>query len=703
MQTDRLDLILTAATEGFWDWDLRTDRAYLSPRYCELVGYDPDDTIFDSHFLKRIIHPDDHGHVFKIIDEHLQGIRTHSIIEYRMIAKDGTMRWIEGRGKIVAYDAHGMPTRMVGTIVDISERKHAEQRAFAMLPNLPDLFVARFDTNLRHQYVSPSIEKITGLPQELYLGKTNREMGMPENLVLQWDDALREVITTGQPRQIEFCYSSQDGPRYYSSYLTPGEASDGSLTSVTCFVRDITQRKLAEKALQEQELLFRTLTTIAPVGIYLTDPEGNCLYANPFWCKMAGLGLEEARGQGWVNGLHPDDRELVWRNWRQTIDNHEPWGLEYRFLNPQGTVTNVFGLAAPVTEPSGRLTGYVGVNIDMTALRDSEESFQRLFHSMRDCFAQTKMTGEIVRVNPSFLAMLGYSAAEVMALRYQDLTPSRWHGFEQEIVEKQILVHGYSEVYEKEYRRKDGSLFPVELRTFLLRDAAGEPVGMWAIVRDITERKYAEERVARSLDEKTVMLQEIHHRVKNNLQIIYSLLNLQAKGITDEGLRGKFEESKNRVLSMSLIHEQLYRAENFAHVNFKKYLEDLLRSIAGTYKQDEITFSVDMDAVTLDVNVGIPCGLIVNELVSNSCKHAFPHGGQGSVRVGVNRLGTGGYLLFVEDNGIGWPKDIDLHHTSSLGLTLVDGLSKQIRGKIELSSEGGAKFRMTFQGTLDSG
>ena len=192
------------------------------------------------------------------------------------------------------------------------------------------------------------------------------------------------------------------------------------------------------------------------------------------------------------------------------------------------------------------------------------------------------------------------------------------------------------------------------------------------------------------------MLKEIHHRVKNNLTVIYSLLDLQAKGINDEQTWVKFEESRNWVLSMALIHQQLYQAEDFSRIDFKGYLQGLVGTIAETYKRQDVTVSVEMEPVTLDVNVGIPCGLIINELVTNCLKYAFPEGREGPIRLGITLNSEGDYLLFVEDDGIGFPADIDFRNTSSLGLQLVNGLTGQINGKVELTSEGGTSFRITF-------
>jgi len=212
----------------------------------------------------------------------------------------------------------------------------------------------------------------------------------------------------------------------------------------------------------------------------------------------------------------------------------------------------------------------------------------------------------------------------------------------------------------------------------------------------VDKRKQSEERLLGSLEEKKVMLKEIHHRVKNNMQVIYSLLNLQAKGIADNAVRAMFEESRNRVGSMAMIHEKLYSSEDLAHIDFKEYLQGLVAGIAATYKRDDIEFSIDMEPVFLDVNVGIPCGLIVNELVSNSLKHAFPDGRKGMVKLGVSINKQGVYVMTISDNGIGFPREVDFRASPTLGLQLVNALVGQLRGTLELLKIEGTAFSITF-------
>jgi PAS domain S-box-containing protein len=259
---------------------------------------------------------------------------------------------------------------------------------------------------------------------------------------------------------------------------------------------------------------------------------------------------------------------------------------------------------------------------------------------------------------------------------------------------RMCMEQGYVRNLEIHYQGKDGVVTPVEINATILRTAEGEK--LFSLCRDISERKRAEEQIVRSLREKDVMLKEIHHRVKNNMQVIYSLLSLQAKSVADPSVRALFVESQNRVHTMALIHERLYRSEDLAHIDFKEYLQSLVAGIANTYKRHDVVLSVDMEPLALDVNAGIPCGLIVNELVSNSLKYAFPDGRKGMVTVGIRKNREGNNVLTVADNGIGFPDAVAFRNTATLGLQLVNVLTGQIQGTIELSKTAGTTFCITF-------
>jgi two-component sensor histidine kinase len=250
-------------------------------------------------------------------------------------------------------------------------------------------------------------------------------------------------------------------------------------------------------------------------------------------------------------------------------------------------------------------------------------------------------------------------------------------------------------------RRSDGTEFPVELWTSPVRNDEGEPVAMVGVARDITERKRADEHIKTSLREKEVLLKEIHHRVKNNLQVISSLLSLQAEYLKDEAMVKIFRESQNRVKSMALIHEKIYQSRNLAEVDFGEYLRELATQLFRSYGigTHGIFMNINADKVVLGVDRAIPCGIIVNELVSNALKYAFPEKAGGRVDISLHTNGNGEIVLTVRDNGVGLPPDIDFETSDSLGLMLVRMLSEQLQGEVKLCpGEPGTEFTLTFQG-----
>lgn len=331
------------------------------------------------------------------------------------------------------------------------------------------------------------------------------------------------------------------------------------------------------------------------------------------------------------------------------------------------------------------------------ALRESEARFRRLHESMRDAFASVDMEGHIQDANLAFQEMLRYDLEELQRLTYVDLTPPRWHASEAQVVKEQILARGYSDIYEKEYIRRDGKVFPVELRSFLLSDDGGVPVGIWAIVRDITERKRAEAQIESALREKEVLLKEIHHRVKNNLQVVSGLLDLQAREIADPAARALLGDSSARVRAMALVHELLYGAADLSSVAFDAFLDRLISQVAIQQHRPEIVIGRDLAPAALCIEAAVPCGLIVNELVSNAFKHAFPGGRGGRVDVALECDADGAMRISVSDDGVGLPPDFSIAHQKSMGWQLIVNLIDQIDGEILMVPGGRTVFTLVFR------
>ena len=219
------------------------------------------------------------------------------------------------------------------------------------------------------------------------------------------------------------------------------------------------------------------------------------------------------------------------------------------------------------------------------------------------------------------------------------------------------------------------------------------------LLNEITQRKKAEEQIKTSLAEKEVLLKEIHHRVKNNMQVISSLLQLQADRIHDEYYHAIFQEGIDRIQAMSLIHSLLYQTENLSCIDFSDYIPKLCNYLFSLYRTESNTvrISTDITDVSLKLDIAIPCGLIVNELISNSLKHAFPNNRDGEITLSMKESGEHIVLLRVSDNGIGMPDSLDWRNTDTLGLMLVSGLvERQLLGTIELRSSAGTEFIISF-------
>jgi PAS domain S-box-containing protein len=516
---------------------------------------------------------------------------------------------------------------------------------------------------------------------------------------------------------------------------------------IFCVVRDISEKKAAQRALEEREIRFRALIQNASDIIRILGRDGKITYESDSAERILGYSPGALIGKDPLDYIHPDDRELVKIDLRDVMEKENP-GIptEFRIRKADGEYIWVESLGSNLLDIPG-VNGIVITTRPIQqrkeaerALRESEARLRLALEGADAGFWDWHLpSGEAV-FSDRFYTMLGYVPGEFPAT--YDAWIALLHPDDQKrvIPDLERQIHGGASQLEIEYRirSKEGNwLWLMGRGKVVERDGQGEPLRITGVNIDITNRRLmeseirslntvleqrvkdrteafskanealeeenmqrldAEEKMRAALEEKTVLLKEIHHRVKNNLQIIASLLNLQSRYIKDESILATIRESQNRVKAMALVHEKLYRSEEISHIDLADYIKFLGTGLFQFYdaKSRGIRFTLDIHDIEVDINTAIPLGLIINELISNSLKYAFPAGKDGEVILRMQQDGQKLIATF-SDNGIGIPAELDWQNTQSLGLRLVNSLVDQLNGTIELDRSSGTRFTMVVQ------
>jgi PAS domain S-box-containing protein len=327
-------------------------------------------------------------------------------------------------------------------------------------------------------------------------------------------------------------------------------------------------------------------------------------------------------------------------------------------------------------------------------LLESEARYRLLFEeNPAPMLIYDRQTREVLAVNRSFLRHYGYSTEQAVGMDLASLHPEN----EQEAFRDLVLeLRGYRNTGEWHHRKQDDSLITIVACSDDL-DYHGRSARV-AVFTDVTDRKTAEEALLRSLKEKEVLLKEIHHRVKNNLQVITSLLSMQAAQMVNGPARAALTESQARVRSIALVHEQFYGASDLSRIDLLAYGQGLTERLAHMWYSPGVTFSVEGERVEVGVDLAVPSALILNELLTNALKHAFVGREGGVITVRIRRSEPGTVEFSVRDNGVGFPEGQDLYRMVSTGMTLIVGLLEQLSGAITLERGGGSTFVVRFPG-----
>ena len=458
-------------------------------------------------------------------------------------------------------------------------------------------------------------------------------------------------------------------------------------------------RNTAEESLRRWQHIFEN----AKWGIAISAA-GKTIFdtMNPEFARMHGYTVEELTGQPVSRVLPPVEHPKIGQYIR-TAEEEGHITFESLHMRKDGSTFPAYNDITGVKDDTGEAL-YRVVNIQDISetkkaaekLIESEEKYRNLVNNSQDLIYRTDETGVITFISPSVKRLSGYTVEEAIGMNMA--AEVYLNSAEREKFLFELTKNGDIQNFETELKRKDGSIWWASTNAHLLKDNNGHILGVEGITHDITDRKQAEEKIKVSLKEKEILLQEIHHRVKNNMQVISSLLRLQANSIEDNRIKEILKESQGRVFAMSAVHETLHGSNNLSEIDLETYLSKVTLSIFQTYliTQGKIKLNMDVEKESIDINQASPLGLIVNELLSNSMKYAFPEDRQGEITVSLKKMDHT-LEIVVMDDGIGMPVDFDWKGNNSLGLQLVRTLvENQLEGSIDMESANGTKFTIRF-------
>jgi len=465
---------------------------------CEAItGYTPDDFISDPELWYKMIYPDDRGRVILFASDIInKGV--FNPIEHRIMCRDGSISWVKNT-PVPLYDGDNNLVEYDSIIADITERKIAEtylkesEARYRLIieKNPLSIFIMR---NGKYIYAnSAGTERLGYKYSSDVIGmdfeKTISPTGMEEIT-----KRTIHLMNGENNSSMELTIVKADGTLHImDSICFPINLSDGP--AMLIMGQDITEQRLLEKKFLQGEFKFNALTDSSSAGIYFTDREGDCIYANRRWLEMSGLAMEEAKGKGWMKALHPDDRESIGAKWYDSVKSNGYWGFEYRFVNRQGETVWVNGTAAPIYNPDGELTGYVGTNIDITEqkkaidnIRESEICFRNLFEHIPVAYFSLDSEGFFIDVNDHWLRLTGYSRDEVTGKSFGEFWAPETRGIFADQF-KTLFAADFINNMELSLTKKNGGILTVILTGGMQTGISGEFEKMHCILTDISERK----------------------------------------------------------------------------------------------------------------------------------------------------------------------------------------------------------------------
>jgi len=641
------------------------------------------------------------------------------------------------RRKVFVEDDINFIQSVAHVLATAIERKRAEESLqqseakFRLFVEHAPAAVAMFDREMRYLAISRRWLSDYGLGDRELIGRSHYEI-FPE-VPEQWREIHQRCLRGAIESCDEDLFDRADGTQEWLKWeIRPWHDGGGHIGGIIMFTEAITDRK---KAQAEIRIRARQQAIVAQLGqMALSGTDLETLIREAVIQVPRGLEMDYCKILEFTSAQHPRLTLSIWSDEdHYTLITHEPIppravrrppplepeicrhpNLCGQSVAIQGKI-DCFGVLAAYSHRKQdfsrddlnflkSVAHILATAIDRQRgdeeLQESQQLLQLVMDNIPQSIFWKDRNSVYLGCNRNFARGAGLDHPEqILGRDDYDLPWSREEADGYRACDARVMEGDRPELHIVETQlRADGRRCWIDTNKIPLHDRAGNVVGILGTYEDITDRKRAEDRLKASLNEKELLLKEIHHRVKNNLLVVSNLLEFQTDYTDDPALIQLLEDSQNRIYSMALIHEKLYRSTGLDRVNFQEYLQALVESLLESYSSQRERVEVDLDLQAIDLNIETanPCGLIVNELISNALKHAFPDGRRGKIELQLYRGEGQAIVLAVRDDGVGFPEDLDFRHVDSLGLELVCMLTEQLQGEIQLDRDRGTRVEITF-------
>jgi PAS domain S-box-containing protein len=612
--------------------------------------------------------------------------------------------------------ARGEVQYMVSIGNDITEARRARdevEQSRARLRNILDSlfgFVGVYSLDGRLVDANEAPMRAAGLRREDAIGQFFWDTywwNYSGQVQAQLKDALRRA-SRGELVRYDVAVRIKDG-----AFITidvqfgPLRDASGAIVQVIGFAVDVTQRKLAEEGMRLGRAGLLEAQRIAHLGSWDLDlVDGRLLWSEEIY-RIFEIDPERfgASYEAFLEVVHPGDRAAVDRAYTESVHDRTPYEISHRLCMPDGRIKWVRERGETHYDEDGKPLRSVGTVQDITDLHlaqdtiaRSEQHMRLLLDSLPFAVGYIDMAERITYANQLYRKQYGAGSDPVGRQLRDVLDEGVYDTYRHHILQ---ALAGESVQYERAFVHADGAPCIRLARYVPDLDASGRVAGFFALIEDITERRRTESRIRAGLAEKEVLLKEVYHRVKNNLQVVSSLLNMQGRVVTDPAARDLFAESANRVKSMALVHELLYRAPDLSSISLAQYLDQLAGHLALAHRplSARVLLAVEGADLKVGIEAAVPLGLIANELITNAYKHAYPPDTpDGRVLLSLELQAGGRMRLGVTDDGRGLPAKFSIENATTLGMQLVLALTRQLGGELRCESRGGrTRFEVSFR------